>query len=735
MKLKKILQSLKNMTSNELNDLLATTLQSIDLMSIGEYLLKVDTLEEDISIEDAIYIVLSACQYIETDTTMESPITDELYDSLHEKYRQLTGKSIVGTPTEITNSAKPLKPHTYPELRGSLDKVHFINEDDIPDRDSRKSLEGWFMGIIRKYTNITNTPCPNILMYHDLKFDGLSGVFECTGNRIDTVLTRKDVDANLGVDVTHIFQDMTVHELFKDAIPEELTNSSALSYGIKTEMLVIAKSFEEMKQNLTKSRMPKNRRSAASMIVNTSRDEFDPEWSKYLTVVPFQISCFTNPSDNIKEALSNKWLSVGEINGRPQYLRFKKGNLLQTSNSFSLVSELVAKEILDTTKNEAETYGIPIDGVVFTITNKDIAETIGRDHNINKFQIAYKFPAGVEKTKVTSVEFMVGPVAGTITPLAKVEPVIIMGNTITNVSLSNYDKLDRLNLHIGDEVMVKYDIIPTLYKTSDCVESGNPKITPPMECPICHEPLTISDLTVRCTNTMCSSRVAGKIYNYVKKLGLQGIGLATIEDLISIGCLNTIPDLYKIHFYKDKIISMPGYGEKSYDNLVKGINSKLIVYPHELLGALGIPDIGRTIMKKICKVIPVEGLLYDDPTTITKMIDIDGIGEKTAIKICAGMESNREIIKELMRYLEIKPYDSNIESNLKVLFTKIRDPKFAAHLEYNYGAEIMSGYSSKVTLLIVPDENATSSKITAAKKDGKLIMTIAEAKEKYNYTE
>ena len=65
-------------------------------------------------------------------------------------------------------------------------------------------------------------------------------------------------------------------------------------------------------------------------------------------------------------------------------------------------------------------------------------------------------------------------------------------NTITNISLSNYDKLYRLNLRIGDEVMVKYDIIPTLFKTEDCKESDNPIINPPRECPVCGEPLTIT---------------------------------------------------------------------------------------------------------------------------------------------------------------------------------------------------------------------------------------------------
>ena len=712
-----LLKKLLALKNAELNETLEYTLKSVDLTSIGENLLTETTDETLEDIKDLLEIV----QYIETDTVMESVISDDLYDQLHAKYYELSGgKSIVGTTT--TSTTKPTKEHFYPELRGSLDKVHFILNSEIPEKDSRKSLEYWFNGVTKKCSDIL----PELYeLTGDLKYDGLSGVFECTGNNTDDVVTRKDVDANIGVVVTHVFEDLDLTTL---GLPDELFEKN-IEFGLKTEMLVLQDDYEKFCNIVPNSRKPKNRRSAASMIINTSKDEFNPEWSKYITAVPLQISSKTKLGNDYEE-----WYYAGELNGRYQYMKFdlSASQLIIDTSKPLPINDI--ETVINACRDKAESLGIPIDGVVFTINNVDMVSRLGRSNNINKYQIAYKFPAGVKKTKIKNVEFLVGPI-GTVTPLAEVEPVVIMGNTITNVSLSNYDKLDRLNIHIGDEVYVKYNIIPTLYKTDDCKEMDGKPIQGPTNCPSCNEPLTISNAIVRCSNFVCPARKVGIIYNYVNKMNIPNIGMSIIQDFVDIGIVNSIIDLYQLDGYKDTIINMPGYGEKSYNNIISAIASRHEVYPHELLGSLGIPDIGRTIMKKICTVIPFTDLLNieNKDSIISAMTAINGVGEITARKIVDGLDRYEELIHKLRLFLTIKEYDTEKNPELHVLFTNVRDQDFADYLTITYNAEIMKGYAKRVDVVIIPNDRKSSSKVEKAKEDGKLILTIDEAKSLYKY--
>ncbi len=736
----KQLKLLENFVTNERDDLLKVTLPTIDIEGIADKLLNAKS-DSDIGmpLSEALSILLNTAQYIETDTTMESIMMDDTYDKLHEKYIDLTGHSITGT-NGTSGSNRPTAQHKYPELRGSIDKVHFIHDKDIPSNDSRKSLESWFRAAIKKcYSDNTKYTGMNIGSW--FKWDGISGVFESSENTINQVLTRKDTDTNTGTIITHIFKDMKVSDVFLDIknedsnfrwIPVDTFNKS--EYGIKTEIYMTKYNFERFK-SLFVTKPPKNHRSAVSMITNTLAEDYNPERLQYLTIQPLQISSSEKIELTTEESIA--WSYVGMENGRHQYIR--------TSNFWHIMKDISIDKLVDTLNTDsiiphhdvAERDGLPIDGVVITILNQDMVSKLGRSDNKNKYQVAFKFAAGTEKTKVKNVTFPVGPVTGLITPLLEIEPVTIMGNTITNATLSNIDKFDRLNLHVGDEIFIKYNIVPTVYKTDECKESNNPKIDFPTHCPVCNHELDVKvnedsgNRTVRCINLDCPSRVSGKIYNYINKLGITGIGLNTIEDLISVGIINKIPDLYRIQEYENEIINMPGYGQIKYNNIVKAINSKLTLYPHELLGSIGIPDIGRRIMKKVCKSIDFNELINLNPSMITLLVNIDGIGEKFANKICEGILNNKFLIDEILHYVVIKPYEDEPDTTFKVLFTKVRDSELADILRNKYNADIQDSYTKDTSLVITKDKTVTSSKIEKARKDGKRIITIDEARKEF----
>lgn len=732
--LDKQLRTLLNFVQNEKNDLLEQSLTAVDLTNIGESIM-LDKPIGNMTEEEALFALLTIAQYIETDTVMESPISDELYDNLHAKYVELTGHGIVGT-NNTTGSTKPVKQHKYPELRGSLGKVHFIHSDEIPKKDSRKSYEDFLMGVSKK----ANIGIGRISVAYGLKYDGLSAVFECKGDKIVTVLTRKDTENNIGVDITHVFRNTEITQLIDPMIVDDVCNRFEDEYGVKTEIFMTQNNFEEFKKIVTKP--PKNRRSAVSMILNTSEEEFNPEWTKYLTIQSLQIASveplgvteFNDLPKHSPRAIPYYPIYIGMCNMRHQFML----NMPQFMYDEPLLDQLDILRIeIENMQYDAERNGIPIDGVVCTILDQNIIETLGRKDNINQFQIAYKIPAGVKKTKLLDVQFQVGPVAGTITPVAIVEPVVIMGNTINSPGLSNLAKLNRLDLNIGDEVYIKYDIVPTLFKTDDCVKGSGKHIDPITTCPVCNEPLNVTeDLSqARCMNPDCPAKITGKIYNFINKIGIPNIGLSTVELLVEKGFLETPADLYRLIERRNELVQIPGFGEISVENLVKSISSKRSVYIHELFGSIGIPDIGRRIMKRISDdgSVQLMDLLMDDYTIVDRLSNIKGIGELTAVKICGGIFANRHIINDLLRYIEIRPYEQNESFNDTVLFTKIRDPKFTQFLMDTKQANVVDSYTKAVTIVIVPNMSTKSSKVDKAIKDGKTVMSIDDAYRKFGY--
>ena len=166
--------------------------------------------------------------------------------------------------------------------------------------------------------------------------------------------------------------------------------------------------------------------------------------------------------------------------------------------------------------------------------------------------------------------------------------------------------------------------------------------------------------------------------------------------------------------------------------MVKSINSRLVVYPHEFLGSIGIPGLGRRMMKKICSEIDLHELLNQNEKLIPRLVKIDGISDKTAIKLCEGIVDFQDVILDVMNYIELKPYEEEEEPSIKVLFSKVRDKGLEEILINKYNAEIQSNYTKDTDILIVPDKNTTSTKIEKAKDAGKTILTLEEAKELYH---
>ena len=223
----------------------------------------------------------------------------------------------------------------------------------------------------------------------------------------------------------------------------------------------------------------------------------------------------------------------------------------------------------------------------------------------------------------------------------------------------------------------------------------------------------------------------GKIINYIDKMDIREIGEGKVTTLFKLGYLKSIEDLYRLKKYKSDIAQIEGFGSKSVDKMLAAIDARRTVMDYNLLGALGIADTGSKKFKKILNIYYIDELIrICVKHNIIKLIEIEGIQEKTANKIIVGILQNLELIEFLKKELTIK--HDNVEYIMSVVFTKIRDKKFEEYLE-SKNIEVLDSYNKKVDIVICADKNTNSDKIKKAKKDGKLVLSLDEAYKYFKY--
>lgn len=639
---------------------------------------------------ECIVLIVKILQYIYNNLNVQSPITDEEYDKLYEVMLSEAREDIVGSTNSL--SRKTVK-HRYPDLRGTLDKVHFYDNKE-KGKDKRKSIEDW----LNSSENRLGRPLRNAReseVYVFPKFDGVSVIFECAPDgKVQRALTRGDTTTNEAVDLSPLFKALTFKQNLWDNV----------EYGIKTEVVMTQDNYDKLCKKYGDF---KSRRSAVSSILNSK--DLDTKFLKYLTIVPLRIQNY-----NTREVVVHP-----EAFRYYPYLKIDVKEIIEHKSAINTLKESVMTMM-----------GIPLDGAVIQFSDKVIQTALGRDGAINKFEVAYKFPPENKKTKLIEVDFSIGTL-GAVTPVARIEPVKINGNTISNVSLGSMDRFDTLQLREGDEVIVKYDIIPYLYIDETCKTSINPYIKAPTHCKYCGEDL-VKEPVLRCVNINCPSRVVGKIVNYLDKMNISGISTQIVTTLFDNGYLKCIEDLYSLKDHKASISTIDGFGPKSVENIVKSIENRKEVFDYELLGSLGIPNIGRKIFKTISNIYYIDELLeLCMKNDIKKLTAIHGIKDVTANKIITGVIQNYETIQFLRNQYKVKHDDGKY--TIKVLFTKIRDIDFQKYLETEKGCLIMDSYNKEVDIIITPSADTSSSKVEKGRKDGKVIMPISEAMKYFGY--
>lgn len=586
--------------------------------------------------------------------------------------------------------------HKYTSLRGTLDKIYFLDEDESSINPSRDGLPDWIKRSEKKIYETTGkwVDLREYDIYVFPKFDGVSGILEFKKDKkeLDRALTRGYTETNEAQDISHILTS--------------LISSSDLEhdYGLKTEIMMSEEDFE--RYNKEYGTNYKNSRSIVSSIVNS--DEVDSRIN-YLKLVPLRVSKLINGEES-EQMLSPDVFSF-------PYIQCKLGETEKIRN-FAMHNKYA--------------NGLRCDGAVIYIIDKNIQQILGREDNKQKFEVAYKFTEESGYSKIKDIKFTIG-LFGRITPVASINPIKLKGNTIDNISLGSYGRFSQLKLAKGDKVKVLYDIIPycVMDESDDnCKRSGEYPIAPPLICPECDEVLELSETgeTLSCVNIKCPCRKKGKILNYLIKMNIDGISYATIDKLYNEGLLKSIKDLYKLQNHYNELCNLDGFGPKSIDNILYEINSHRSVPASQLLGSLGIPSVSTKTFNKILEYLTFDNIIeYALDGAVDLFTVVPGIKIKTATKIVDGIKDNEKLILFLENELNIEEPEFKT-CRYSVVFTKIRDKEMEKWIEENHG-KVKDSLTKDVDILVVPMDGIKSSKVSTAEKYGIPVVSISNLKE------
>lgn len=392
---------------------------------------------------------------------------------------------------------------------------------------------------------------------------------------------------------------------------------------------------------------------------------------------------------------------------------------------FSNIQDVIA--YCEAFEQERDNLPYEIDGMVIKVNDLSLQEQMGQTSHHPRWAIAYKFKARQAESTLLNVEFQVGR-TGSITPVAKIEPVHIGGVTVTSISLFNEEVIKQKDLKIGDKVLVERagDVIPYIVRSVAEKRTGKEKhIHFPKTCPVCDAPLSKpeEEAVWRCTNFDCPEQVVGRIIHFVSKdaMDIRSMGEQNVIKFYKNGWLNSIPHIYRLPYAEME--QMEGFGRKSIDKLREAIEKSKEQPLHRLIYGLGIRYVGETTAKTLAN--RVKHLLDYQEMSLEEIQELEDVGPKVAGSIVAffANPANIEALKELeaigltLKNTKKETAASGALNGQTFLFTgtlnKLKRSEAEELVEQN-GGKIVSGVSSKLNYLVVGED--AGSKLEKAKK-------------------
>ena len=625
----------------------------------------------------------SAVYYQGKDEIMSNFEYDKLYDELVSLEKE-RGLVLAGSPTQKVGyeilSELPKQTHPSPML--SLDKTKQVNE-----------LESWI------------GDKEGLLSW---KMDGLTVVLTYENGQLLNAVTRGNgVVGEVITNNAKVFKKLPISIPFKGHMV------------LRGEAVITYSEFEKINASLSEEEQYKNPRNLCSGSVRQLNNEITAKRNVELyafTLVEAEGVDFENSQKNKMEFMRKQGFQVVE---------------------YKLVTREDIAETVEWFSDKVKTNDFPSDGLVLLYDDIEYGDLLGSTAKFPRNAIAFKWADEVAKTKLLEMEWSASR-TGLINPVAIFEPVELEGTTVSRASVHNISIVRELKLGIGDEIEVYKAnmIIPQIAK--NLTESDSLEI--PDKCPVCGEKTVIhkeNDVEVLfCENPDCLAKKIKSISLFVSRdaMNIDGMSEATIEKFIARGFLHELADLFKLERYKDEIISMEGFGEKSYEKLIKAADAAKVTTTAKFIYSLGISGIGLSNAKMICKAFDND---FDKIRKVSReeLIEIDGVGEVLADSFVRFFEkeNNNHVVDDLLKIIKMEDSESSVQNDMEGMnfvitgaVNHFSNRGAVKELVESRGGKVTGSVTSKTKYLINNDSTSNSSKNKKAKELGVQIITEDE---------
>lgn len=546
--------------------------------------------------------------YTESAEIMSNAEYDELYDEL-ENLEKETGIVLAGSLTKKVGyevlSSLPKKAHKEPRL--SLAKTKEVSE-----------LES-FLG-----------DKEGILMW---KLDGLTIVLTYENGELVEALTRGNGE---------IGEVVTENARFFENIPLVIPYKGSLM--VRGEAIIKYSDFNRINEEITDvAEKYKNPRNLCSGSVR-------------------QLSTEVTASRNVN------FIVYEDLEGGEKFkTRVEELNYLE-SLGFTVVDHpLVTRDSLEaevrTYEKRIKSYDIPSDGLVLQFNDIAYGNSLGRTAKFPRHSIAFKWKDETAETILREIEWSASR-TGLINPIAIFDPVELEGTTVTRASVHNVSIMRGLKLGVGDKLKVYKAnmIIPQILENL----TGSDAEEVPEFCPVCGGRTELKDeegvQTLYCTNPDCMAKKIKLLTHFVSRdaMNIAGLSEMTLEKFVGENMIHELSDVFKLKYHREKIVSLEGFGEKSYNNLIESIDKARETTAVRVLYSLGIANIGLATAKLICRFFDndIDRITKAKPDELTQ---IDGVGE-----VMAGVFAdyfNKDENLRTLEHLLLEVHIENAEAN------------------------------------------------------------------------
>lgn len=392
---------------------------------------------------------------------------------------------------------------------------------------------------------------------------------------------------------------------------------------------------------------------------------------------------------------------------------------------------------IDSLSEKRDNLPFEIDGVVLKVDNLEDEKRLGFTSRVPRWGIAYKFPAKEVLTTLKEIKFTVGR-TGKITPNAIFSPVHVSGSLVSKATLHNSDYCIDKDVRVGDTISIRKagDVIPEVVEVKlDRRKEDSVPFKMIENCPMCNSVLVRKDANHYCKNEHCPSRKIESLIHFSSRdaMYIEGFGESIVEDFYNLGYLKNIDDFYILDKYKDELMLLEGFGEKSISKLLESASNSKKNSLERLLFGLGIRYVGKKTAKILSKYYKtMDNLIKADFDELKSINDIGDVIAKSIVDYFSD-EKNINLINRLkdlnlnMRYLgeEVNTSNENINGKTFVITGTLSRPRDEIKEEIEGLGGNVTGSVTKKTDYVIAGEKA-GSKLTKANELGIKVLTEEE---------